>query len=151
MNKNIFKELKNIIYNTCLYFTGLTFLLLIAFTLMAEGDSIASAKDYLIGMTTSSHILLFCFIMSLLNLCFKIKYSMTIKVLLHFLLSLAAYAIVFVFMLGSNQTVENISVRLLLFTVVYFVIAFIALIVTSIRKNRKNANDEYTSQFEKNK
>lgn len=150
MSKNIFKELKNIIYNTCLYFTGLTFLLLIAFTLMAERDSIASAQDYLIGMKTSSHILLFCFIMSLLNLCFKIKYSITVKLLLHFLLSLATYAVVFVFMLGNNQTVENISVRLLLFTVVYFVIAIIALIVTSIRKSRESANDEYTSQFKKN-
>lgn len=114
-----------------------------------QSDSAAAPQDYLIGVGTTPIIFLFCFIMALLNLCWKLKYSITIKLLLHFLASLAAYTVVFVFMLGNSPSVENIFVRVLLFTVVYFVVAFIALIVTSIRKNRKSEKAEYTSQFDK--
>ncbi len=151
MKSKIFKEMGKIIYNSCLYFTVAAFVLLIAAvttgdvgTVTSHGQNVTSYQ-YLIG--TTSLLFLGCFTMSVLNLIWKLRYSMTVKLLLHFLCALAAYIIIFVWLHGRYSTMEQILVRVLLFVVVYFVIAFAALIIGSIRKNRKAEKLEYDSQF----
>ncbi|MBQ8250161.1 MAG: DUF3021 family protein [Clostridia bacterium] len=151
MKTKILKEVKNIIYNACLYFTIAVFVLMIAFTIASQNESFAQPEKMLLSPKLTGIIFSYSFVMAFLNLIWKIKYSVTIKLLLHFIGSLAAFAVFFIFMLENNSTVESTFLRALIFTVVYFVIAIIALIIGSIRKSRKNTNADYDSQFKKNK
>ncbi len=155
MKSKVFKEIGKIIYNACLYFTVAAFILMISAVTMGDvgtttttGQNVTSYQ-YLIG--TMSLLFLGCFAMSVLNLIWKLRYSVTVKLLLHFLCALAAYIVIFVWLHGRYSTMEQILVRVLLFVVVYFVIAFAALIIGSIRKNRKAEKLEYDSQFENKK
>ena len=155
MKTTVLKEIGKIIYNACLYFTVAAFLLLIgAVTLGDVGTATTTGQNvtsyqYLIG--TMSLLFLGCFTMSVLNLIWKLRYSVTVKLLLHFLCALAAYIVIFVWLHGRYSTMEQILVRVLLFVVVYFVAAFIALIIGSFRKNKKAEKLEYDSQFENTK
>ena len=85
--------------------------------------------------------------MSLLNLVWHLDYSVTLKVLIHFIGALVAYALVFVVIPGIYSDMAQVVVRLLLFALLYVIIAFIALIVGSIRKNRRTEGLDYDSQF----
>ncbi len=151
MKTKIFKEVKSIIYNSCLYFTIAVFVLMTAFIIVSPNESFSEPEKMLLSPKLTGIIFSYSFVMALLNLILKIKYSVTIKLLLHFIGSLTAFAFFFIFMLKNNSTVESVFLRALIFTVLYFVIATIVLIITSIRKSRKNANTDYNSQFKKTK
>mgnify|MGYP000885552112 CR=1 FL=1 len=85
--------------------------------------------------------------MSVLNLTFKLDLSFSLRLLIHFIGSLFAYGIVFIIIPGAWNDFSSIFVRLGVFAVIYFVIAFIAVIVRSVRNNRRAEELEYESQF----
>jgi hypothetical protein len=144
---NIMKTLKQVLYNACLYYTAAEFLLLFIATGYKEMNPEAGGGVGLfLSLGSSALIFLACLIMSGLNLIFRLDYSMSVRVLLHFIGALIAYAIVFIFIPGAFD-VAQIMVRMIVFAGIYLIIAFIALIIASMLKNKKTEKFEYESQF----
>ena len=145
---NIFKTVKQIIYSTCLYFTAAEFVILIAAAAIRQIDAQSGGEvGSFLSLGSAGLILLACFLMSALNLIWKLDYSTPVKLLLHFIGALAAFAVIFVIIPGVYTDMAQLIVRVLIFAVLYFIVAFIVLIVNSIRKNRRTEELDYESQF----
>ncbi len=145
---NIFKTVKQIIYSTCLYFTAAEFIILIAADVIRQADAqVGGEVSSFLSLGSAGLILLACFLLSALNLIWKLDYSTAVKLLLHFIGALAVFAVIFVIIPGVYTDMAQLIVRVLFFAVIYFIVAFIALIVGSIRKNRRTEELDYESQF----
>ena len=143
----LMKTFKQVLYNACLYFTAAEFLLLFIATGYKEMNPTAGGTaGMFLSLGSTALIFLACLIMSGLNLIFRLDYSISVRVLLHFIGSLIAYVIVFVLIPGAFD-VAQIIVRVLVFAVIYLIIAFIALIISSLLKNKTTEKFEYESQF----
>jgi len=55
---------------------------------------------------------------------------------------------VFIIIPGVLTDVAQVIVRIIIFAAVYLIIAFIALIIASLRKNKRTESFEYESQFD---
>ncbi len=145
---NLKKTLKQTLYSACLYFTITEFILLA----IATGFKQLSPEDggafgLFLSLGSTSLIFLACLIMALLNLIFRTGYSISVRILLHFIGSLAAFSLVFIIIPGAWRDVAQIIIRLIVFAAIYLIIAFVALIVGSIRRNKHTEEFEYESQF----
>lgn len=145
---NIMKTIKQIIGSACTYFTAAQFFLL----LIATGYSEIAPEDggttaLYLSLGSAALIFLACLIMAALNLVWRLDYSISLRMLIHFLGSLAAFAVVFIIIPGVYDSIAQILVRSLVFTAIYMIIAFIVLITNSIRNNRRTEDFEYESQF----
>ena len=144
---NIMKTLKQVLYSACLYFTAAEFLLLFIATGYKEMNPEAGGGvGMFLSLGSAALIFLACLIMSGLNLIFRLDYSISVRMLLHFVGSLIAFTIVFILIPGAFD-VAQILVRIIIFAGVYLIIAFIALIIASMLKNKKTEKFEYESQF----
>lgn len=145
---NIFKKLKKILSDACVYFTAAEFLLLFAASSYSKiSPESGGGVGMFLSLGSSALILLACIIMSSLNLTFKLDLSAALRLLIHFLGSLAAFGLVFVIIPGVWNDLTAIFVRLGIFAVLYLVIAFIVIIIRSIGLNRRTEELEYESQF----
>lgn len=143
----ILKTLRQILYSACLYFTVSEFILLmIASGYQASNPEAGGTAAMFLSLGSAALIFLACLLMSALNLIFKLDYSVSVRVLLHFIGSLIAYSLVFIFIPRAFD-VAQILVRIVFFAGIYLVIAFIALIIASLRKNRRTEDFEYDTQF----
>lgn len=145
---NLKKQIGKIISDACVYFTAAEFAVLLIATGFAELDPAAgggAAKFLSLG--SAALILLACLIMSALNLVFRLDLSGSVRLLLHFIGSLIAFGVVFIIIPGAWNDFAAIFVRLGAFVVVYAVIAAIAVIVKSVKNNRRADELEYESQF----
>lgn len=147
----ILKNLKQIVYSACLYFTAAEFAILIFANAMGLNYP-ESGKEIVnfLNLSSSAVILLFAFIMSALNLIWKTKLTGAVKVMIHFIVSFATYFVIFVIIPGVYGNMAQIVVRSGLFAVLYFIIAFIALIISTIKRNRQADRAEYKNNFGKN-
>lgn len=147
----ILKNLKQIVYSACLYFTVAEFVILILANIMGF-NSPESGKEVVnfLNLTSSAIILLFAFVMSALNLIWEADLSGAVKVLLHFIGSFATYAVLFIVIPGAYVNMAQIVVRAGIFAAVYFIIAFAVIIVLSVKRNRKADKAEYENKFENN-
>ena len=146
---NILKNLKTIIYNTCLYFTVAEFAILIAATAIMLNDPVSSSGvKQVLNLTSAAILLLVSFIMSALNLIFKINCSQIVKVLLHFIGSSAAFAVLLLVSPDVYGDIARVITLFSVFAVVYFIIAFIALIIITIKNNRRADQLEYENKFD---
>ncbi len=146
---NILKKLKQILYSACLYFTASEFIILIiatAFNQLAPTNGGTAGKFLSLG--SAALIFLACIAVAALNLVWRIDYSLSLRLLFHFLGCLFVWAIVAIIIPGVYTDISQIIVRSLIFAVLYLIIAFIALIVHSIKKNRATEELEYESKFE---
>ncbi len=143
----IIKQLRQTLYSACLYFTIAEFLLLFIATGYSEMNPEAGGTiGMFLSLSSAALIFLACLIMSALNLIFKLDYSLSVRVLFHFLGSLIAYAIVFI-LIPRTFDIAQILVRIIIFAAVYLIIAFVALIVASMLKNKRTDHLEYEAQF----
>ena len=143
----IMKTLKQVLYSACLYYTIVEFFLLFVATGFKEMNAEAGGGVGLfLSLGSSALIFLACLIMSGLNLIFRLDYSMSVRVLLHFIGSLIAFTIVFILIPGAFD-VAQIMVRMLVFAAVYLIIAFVALFINGMLSNKKTEKFEYESQF----
>jgi len=140
---NRLKTVKKIIYSACVYFTVAVFVILG----IATFAKLAGSASFL---SLGSMALLFvaCLIMSALNLVWKLDYSITVRTLLHFLGSFFTYAIAFIVIPKAYTNAGQVAVRSIVFIVLYLVIAFTVMLISSIRRNRRSDNMEYQSQFD---
>ncbi len=148
----ILNKLKQALSNACIYFTAAQFLLLM---LASAFSSIDPQSGGTVGMylKLSSAALIFaaCLIMAALNFVFELDYSLSVRLLFHFLGSLAAYTVVFIIIPGAWQDFAAILVRLAVFAGLYLLIALLVLLVDSILKNRRTDSFEYDEQFSRRK
>ena len=100
-----------------------------------------------LGLGSAALIFAACLIMALLNAVWRLEYSTPIKILIHFIGTLIAYSLLFIIIPGVGTNVAQVIARLVVLVVLYFIVAFIILIVNSIRKNRRTEDLEYESQF----
>ncbi len=145
---NIFKSLKQIIYSACLYFTAAEFLILIiasAYSDLAPASGGTAGKFLSLG--SAALIFTACLIVAALNLVWKLDYSVSVRILLHFVGCLIAWCVIAIIIPGVYTDIAQIIVRSLIFAVIYLVIAFIVLIVKSIKKNRSTEELEYEPKF----
>ncbi len=145
LSRKIFK----IISDACVYFTAVQFLLLLAATgygemAPAEGGGVGK---YL-SLSSAALIFLACLIVSAMNPILRLDgYSLSVRLVLHFLGTFAAYAILFIVIPGAWTQLPVLLVRLGVFVILYLVIAFVVLIIRSIKKNRNTEELEYEAQF----
>ena len=145
---NIFKKTKQILYSACLYFTAAEFLILFIATGFSEiSPENGGTAGMFLSLGSSALIFLACLIMSALNFVWKLDYSTPAKVLLHFIGTLIAFTVIFIIIPGAYTDVAQVIARLAILTVIYLIITFIAVIIASIKKNRRTENFEYESQF----
>ncbi len=145
---NFFKEFKKIIYNMCLYFTAAEFFILLVSTALSEiSPEQGGTVGMFLSLGSSVLLLLACFIMSALNLIWRLEYKAPVKILLHFFGTLVAYSFIFIIIPGAYTRAAQIFARLFVFAVLYLVIAFTVLVVSSIKKIRKSEKTEYEAQF----
>lgn len=144
----IYKTLKKIISDACVYYTAAEFAVLLIATGFSETSPEAGGGvGMFLSLGASALIFLACLIMSALNLVFRLDLSLALRILIHFIGSLAAYAVVFIIIPGVWNDFTAIFVRLSVFAVLYVIIALIALLVRSIIINRRADELEYESQF----
>lgn len=144
----IYKTLKKIISDACVYYTAAEFAVLLIATGFSETSPEAGGGvGMFLSLGASALIFLACLIMSALNLVFRLDLSMSLRILIHFIGSLAAYAVVFIIIPGVWNDFAAIFVRLSVFAVLYVIIALIALLVRSVIINRRADELEYESQF----
>ena len=145
---NAMKQIKKILSDACVYFTAAEFLILLIATGFSEIDPTSGGGvGKFLSLGSAALIFAACLIMSALNLVFRLDFSTAVKVLIHFIGSLIAYSVVFIVIPGVWNNFGAIFVRLGVFAVIYAVIAGIAGIVASVKKNRKADDLEYESQF----
>lgn len=144
----IYKTLKKIISDACVYYTAAEFaVLLIAAGFSEMSPEAGGGVGMFLSLGASALIFLACLIMSALNLVFRLDLSLALRILIHFIGSLAAYAVVFIIIPGVWNDFTAIFVRLSVFAVLYVIIALIALLVRSVIINRRADELEYESQF----
>lgn len=146
-----FKNLKQIVYSACLYFTAAEFAILIFANAMGLTSS-QGGKELVnfLNLSSSAVILLFAFLMSALNLIWKTKLAGAVKVMIHFIGSFATYFVLFIVIPGVYGNMAQIVVRSGLFAAAYFIIAFIVLIASTVKRNMQADRDGYENKFEKN-
>lgn len=146
---NLISNLKKIIYNACLFFTASEFLILIAATaiMVSDPESGAGVKQVL-NLPSAAILLLVSFIMSALNPIFKLDCSQIIKLVLHFIGSAVAFAVLLLVAPEVYGDVARVITLFAVFAVIYFIIAFIVLIIGAIRTNIHADRLEYENKFD---
>lgn len=145
---NVKKQIKKILSDACVYFTIAEFVLLLIATGFSEIDPEAGGGIAMfLSLGSATLIFSACLIMSLLNLVFRLDLSTALRVMIHFIGSLAAYSVVFIIIPKAYNDFGAIFVRLGVFVVIYAIIAAVAGIVASINNNKKADELEYQSQF----
>ena len=143
----IMKALRQVLERACLFFTLAEFLLLFIATGYQEiNPSAGGTAGMYLSLGSAALIFLACLLMSALQLIFRLDYSLSIRLLLHFIGSMVAFALVFIVIPGVFE-IAQILIRLLIFAALYLVIAFVALIFVNLRKNKRSEELEYESLF----
>lgn len=145
---NLRKRIWKIISDACVYFTVAEFFVLFVATGFSELDPEAGGGvgKYL-SLGAAALLFLGCFLLSLLNLTFKLDLSSSLRVLIHFIGTTVAYSLVFIVIPGVYNDFGAIFVRLGVFVIIYAVGLLIGVIVTSSKRNHRADSIEYESQF----
>ena len=147
---NVRKNLIKTLYSACLYFTVSEFIILLianAFNQLAPSNGAAAGK--FLSLDAAALIFLACFTVAALNLVWRLDYSLSLRLFIHFVGCALAWAIIVIIIPGVYADISQIIVRSLIFALLYLVIAFIALIIHSIRKNRATEDLEYKNTYSK--
>ena len=145
---NLFRRIRKIISDACVYFTVAEFFVLLVATGFSELDPEAGGGvGKFLSLGAAALIFLGCLILSLLNLVFRLDLSSSLRVLIHFIGTSIAYSLVFIVIPGAYNDFGAIFVRLGVFVVIYAIGLLIGIIVTSAKRNRRADTIEYESQF----
>ncbi len=144
----ILNEIKKTLCSACVYFTAAEFVILTIaeiFSLTAPTDG-GSIKMFL-SLGSTALIFLTCLFMSALNLVWRLRMSLTLRTLLHFVGTLLAWTLVFIVIPGVYTDTTRIIARVGIFLVLYVFIGLIALAAYLINARRTNDKTEYSPAF----
>ncbi len=146
---NFLKYIKKTVLNACFYFTLAEFAILITATLMQRlSPEVGGTAVMFLNLGSTSLILLACLILSALNFIWRLEYSPSVKVLVHFFGMLAAYTLVFIVIPRTFSSAARTVALIALYAGIYLVVGLIVLVINSIRRNRRSDKLEYESQFD---
>ena len=143
--KRVSVAYKKVLLPACLIFTLICF----AFSILL-GSSEKNADIMTINTSNLTQIFLFSVILSAGNLvfgCKKLKFALAL--LLHFIITIADVSIVFFLIGGHFTTMSNCIAVLIVFAVVYVIIAVFSIILRKLfsRSVTKDSEKEYTRRF----
>lgn len=143
MNKSIFNSLKRILTGGCVFYTVFMTITYIAGYFILENSEYLSVK-------TSFSFLLFALILSWASsLLFSDKLTAVIRVLIHFVVTVLGFYIIFIVGGGYYKNGRTTLVALILFIFAYIIamIAFYA--VRRLMANKKTEEEPYKPSFKK--
>ncbi len=144
---NFLKFMKKTVLNACFYFTLAEFAVLSFATVFLASESGGSTAVEFLNLGSTALLFLACFILSAFNFIWSLEYSTSVKVLVHFFGMLAAFALIFIVIPRAFDSATHIISLVAMYTGIYLVVAFVVLVVGSIRKIRRSNKLEYKSQF----
>lgn len=132
--------------NACVYFVITQLLITAIFQISAQNGS----KGQFLMFDIELILLGFSLVMALIQNILKIKkLSVAVKLLIHFLLTLAALFVMFWAVTGQITNIRSILFLMSGAVAVYSIFAAIYVIVYLIRKKKAEQNKEYTPVFKK--
>ncbi len=141
------KYLKTIglhLMTACVYFTVTQLLITAIFQITAQQGSKAQFLPFDIEII----VLGFSVVMALIQDVFKIKkLSFAVKLLIHFLLSMASFFGLFALVTGQITNFKAVLILMSGTATVYAVFAGIASLIYVLRKKKAEKNKEYTPVF----
>ena len=132
--------------NACVYF-AVTQLFITAIFQLTAGEG---SKGQFLMFDIELLLLGFSIVMAVIQNVFKIKkLSLAVKLLIHFLLTMAALFGLFITVTGQITNVRSVVFLMSAAAVVYAVFAAVVIIVRAVKRKREEQNKEYTPVFEK--
>lgn len=136
------------IKNACVYFAVSQLFITALFQITAKSGS----KGQFMTFDVEIILLGFSVAMALIQNVFKIKkLSLGVKLLIHFLLTMAAVFVLFLSVTGQITNTKPMIFIMSAAAVVYAVFAFIVIVINLSRKKRDEENKEYTPMFKNKK
>lgn len=130
--------------NACVYFVFTQLFITAVFQLTAKEGS----KGQFLMFDIELILLGFAIVMAAIQNIFKIKkLSVAVKLLIHFLLTMAALFVLFITVTGQITNVKPILFLMSAAVVIYSIFAAIFLLIQYTRKKREEKNKEYTPMF----
>ena len=137
---------KNRLVESCIYFT-ITQFIMSAILYFAEK---ASGGGLVFQIQFSLLIFGFSFVLSLLNLIFKIKkLNIPAKLLIHSLSTLAVFILIFAVATKQLSNPQSLLFVLFFAAILYVVIAVAVLIIRAVKNKKASEQKTYDPQFEK--
>ncbi len=135
---------KKVILPACLVFTVICF----TFSLIFASDG-ENAQLMMINTSNLAQILLFSVIFSSANLLFGVgRLKFPLALLLHYLSTVTDILTVFFIFGGHYSSVSNTLAVMLVFSVIYFVFAFVAMLTKKVfSKKDTEIKSEYKRRF----
>lgn len=129
------------IYPACMYFSFSIFFVTMFVYLMINP---AWAPSY----TAMLSIWIFSLIMAILGNIFRYKkLNMFFKILLHYSGTIISFILVFLVAVSNYENATGAFLIAVVFTVIYFFIASVAVLIRGYIKNLENKNERYKKQF----
>lgn len=146
MKNKILKKLTSVINQTCIIFTCIVFAFHIMGTLLQATGQMSLQMLFLLFLAS----LWFSFTDEIL---LNKKLNIFLRVSLHFISSTVGFYIIFIYLTGYGKSASSSQPFLLvvLFAVAYLTIAAIVLFIRSLILKKKNATEEYTDIYNKEK
>ena len=130
--------------NACVYFVFTQLFITAVFQLTAKEGS----KGQFLMFDIELILLGFSVVMAAIQNIFKIKkLSVAVKLLIHFLLTMAALFVLFITVTGQITNVKSILFLMSAAVVIYSIFAAIFLLIHYTRNKREEKNKEYTPMF----
>ena len=135
--------------NACVYFVFTQLFITGVFQLTAGNGS----KGQFLMFDIELILLGFSVVMAAIQNIFKIKkLSLAVKLLIHFLLTMAALFVMFISVTGQITNIRSVLFLMSAAVAVYAIFAVVIVLINLSRKKKEEQNKEYTPMFkEKNK
>ncbi len=139
------KLIKKALASSCIYFTVITALYMLILQIANIGDDAAAVE---------AHRVLLFFIASVLFALAGVllgakKLHLALRIVLHY--AICVFAFYTCFILPTNMQASFVMTGIVLFTLLYVIVALIAAaFISKLRKNRESST-EYNKQFKKQK
>ena len=140
---NLKALIKNILKNACIFFTIFT-------AIYSVISAIVNVDDSLVSLEVSRVLLFFVasVLFAIANGIFKIpKLHGAVKFIIHYFLTLCAFWTCMLLPLSLDSTTTIVGI--VIFSLLYLVIALITSLIISRYRRNENQDKEYTSQFKK--
>lgn len=137
----IISKAKEVLLRTCAIFTAITFLMCLLGTLLS-GGKLATTLPALLGFFA------FSFLLAILGEILRLKkLHLGLRIVLHFVGTIASFYGIFVSIGSFSKKTSGVLVMLILFSLLYAIIAVTVLLIKRAKQGSKRDNAKYEAQF----
>lgn len=135
------KIISSLIYPACLFFTLLTLISQAIVTLSGFTTLILSFKTLIAFFA-------FSLLLSALNRIFYVKsMGLGLKIFLHYIGFLISFLVIFLIIISGRSNTAGALITCLILSIIYFIIAGIAVIIRHLLKKTEKENKKYENVF----